>query len=86
MTDFLSASPLLILAALAAVSWLTESRVVKLITLLFFFGYPLVQGKTAMPGLDLNQILDFILNTANYWLNEALNALVEYIKQKISLL
>ncbi|AIY90469.1 TPA_asm: hypothetical protein GacPV1_gp08 [Geoglobus acetivorans pleomorphic virus 1] len=84
MTDFLSASPLLILAALGVVSWLTESRAVKLITLLFFFGYPLMQGKTAMPGLDLNQVLDFILGTANYWLSEALNALIEYVRQKIS--
>ena len=83
MTDFLGASPLLILLALGVISWLTGSKPVKVATLLFFFGYPLMQGKTAMPGLDLNQILDFILNTVSYWLNESLSALVDYIKQKL---
>lgn len=85
MTNLLDTSPLLILLALIVLSWFTGSRAIKLVALLFFFGYPLVQGKTAMPGLDVNQILDFVLSTVSYWLNEALNALVEYLKQKLSL-
>lgn len=85
MTGLLDASPLLILVTLMVIAWLTGSRAVKLFAMLFFFGYPLLQGRTAMPGLDINQIIDFVLNTVSYWLNEALNALVEYLKQKLSL-
>ena len=74
---------LLILVALMFMSWLTGSRVVKLITLLFFFGYPLFQGKTTLPSLSFDQIMDFVLNTVSYWLNEALNSLIDYLKQKL---
>ena len=84
MAGLLETSPLLILLALAVISWLTGSRVVKLITLLFFFGYPLMQGKTTVPGLSLDQLMDFVLNTVSYWLGEALNSLVEYLKQKLN--
>ena len=86
MASLLDTSPLLILLALAVISWLTGSRVVKLITLLFFFGYPLMQGKTTLPSLSFDQIMDFVLNTVSYWLGEALNSLVEYLKQKLNLL
>ncbi len=79
MASLLDTSPLLILLALAVVSWLTGSRVVRFITLLFFFGYPLMQGKTTISSFNINQIMDFILNTVNYWLTELLNTLLSYI-------
>ena len=85
MTDFLSDSPLLILLALGIISWFTGCKPVKVATLLFFFGYPLMQGKTAMPGFDVSQIIDFVVSTVSYWLNEALNSLIEYIKAKLAL-
>jgi len=85
VTDFISASPLLIFAALAALAWFTGSRVVKLATMAVFFGYPVVLGKVALPNsLDINQFLDFVLNTVSYWLTEALDSLVDYLKAKLT--
>ncbi len=86
MANLLDTSPLLILLALAVISWFTGSRVVRLITLLFFFVYPLLQGKTTIQGLSLDQVIDFVLNTISYWLNEAFSSFIDYLKQKLNFL
>jgi len=84
VTDFVSASPLLVLAGLAALAWFTGSRLVKLATMAVFFGYPVVLGKVALPStLDLNQFIDFVVNTVGYWLTEALDSLVNYLKARL---
>ncbi len=82
MTDFISASPLLILLGLAIISWLTDSKILKLATAGIFFLYPVMLGKVKLPN-NPDQIIPFIADTIHYWLAEALNALIDYIKQQI---
>uniref|UniRef100_A0AAT9JAR5 Uncharacterized protein n=1 Tax=Pleomorphic virus ThalV2 TaxID=3115753 RepID=A0AAT9JAR5_9VIRU len=84
MTDILSASPLLILIGLVVLSWFTGSKLIKVVALAVFFGVPLIQGQTALPNsLDVSQFLDFVINTVSYWLTEALDSLINYIKAKL---
>lgn len=81
--DFISASPLLILLTLAVIAWFTDSRVLKLAALLFFFGYPLVQGKTTPPSPEVGSVLDLVVNTVSYWLGETLASFTEFLKEKL---
>jgi hypothetical protein len=84
LTDILSASPLLILIGLVVLSWFTGSKLIKVVALAVFFGVPLIQGQTALPNsLDVSQFLDFVINTVSYWLTEALDSLINYIKAKL---
>jgi hypothetical protein len=85
VTDFISASPLLVLAGLTALAWFTGSRFIKVVALAVFFGVPLIQGQTALPNsLDVSQFLDFVVNSVSYWLTEALDSLINYIKAKLT--
>ena len=85
MTDLVNASPLIILLGLVALAWFTNSKLLKLAAAGYFFLYPVIIGKTVLPS-NLDQATNFVANTVSYWLTEALNALVEYIKQKLNLI
>jgi len=82
MTDLLSASPIIVLLGVTALAWFTNSKILKLATAGVFFLYPVVIGKVQLPN-SLDHLPDFIGNVINYWFTQALNNLVDYIKQHL---
>ncbi len=84
MTDLISASPLIILIGLAALAWFTDSKILKLATAGIFFLYPVILGKVELPS-DPSQITNYIADIVSYWLTEALEALVEYLREQLSI-
>ena len=82
MTDLISASPLIILVGLAVLAWFTDSKILKLATAGVFFLYPVIVGKVHLPT-DLGQIPTFIGAVIKYWLTNALNSLIKYLKQHL---
>ncbi|WP_456468217.1 hypothetical protein [Archaeoglobus sp.] len=78
MTDFISASPLLVLGVLIALSWLVGGRGLKLLTVAAFFLLPVLVGNVQF---QLNE--QFLKDVLNFWMNEAVESLADYIKQKL---
>lgn len=78
MTDFITASPLLILGLLIVLSWFTGNKGLKLITVLAFFFIPVVMGNVQF---DLSE--QFIKDVLNFWINEAVDSLFSYLKEHL---
>ncbi|WP_290596081.1 hypothetical protein [Archaeoglobus sp. JdFR-39] len=78
MTSLLDASPLLILGALIALSWLTGSRGLKLLTIAAFFLLPVMIGNVQF---DLSE--QYLKDVLNFWVNQAVESLVDYVKQRL---
>ena len=78
MTDFISASPLLILAVLVVISWFTGSKALKLLTVIAFFFIPVLTGK-----VSFNLSGQYIEDVFNFWFNEAVNEIISYIRERM---
>jgi len=78
MTDFISASPLLVLGVLIALSWLVGGRGLKLLTVAAFFLLPVLVGNVQF---QLNG--QFLKDVLNFWVKEAVESLADYLKQKL---
>jgi|Deesub1362A_J573_1020465.scaffolds.fasta_scaffold00321_38 hypothetical protein len=72
-------SAIVILAALIALAWFLNSNLLKLLTLAVFFAIPVMQN-AVQPSFSL----DFVLNTAKWWITELMNAVSQYVIQSIS--
>jgi type IV secretory pathway TrbL component len=78
MTDFISASPLLILTVLVVLSWFTGSKGLKLLTVAAFFLLPVLIGNVQF---QLSE--QFLKDVLNFWINEAVESLADYVKQRL---
>ncbi|WP_290597102.1 hypothetical protein [Archaeoglobus sp. JdFR-39] len=78
MTDFISASPLLILTVLVVLSWFTGSKGLKLLTVAAFFLLPVLIGNVQF---QLSE--QFLKDVLNFWINEAVGSLADYVKQRL---
>jgi|Deesub1362B_J571_1020462.scaffolds.fasta_scaffold01100_13 hypothetical protein len=76
--DLINASPIIVLAVVGVLAWFTGNKVLKLATLGVFFFYPVLLGK-----VEFQVNIEFIKNVVSYWLTEALQSLLEYVKQSL---
>lgn len=80
MSEILGVSAVVILAILIFASWLTNSKLLKLITVLFIFLYPAMIGQVTFPN-DLNQLGDYISGVLEYWLAQVWEQVWNFIQQ-----
>ena len=76
--DFISASPVLVLGVTVVLAWILDSRFLKLCAALVFFLYPVLIGKV---NFDFKLI--YISNIFKFWFTQALQTLLEYIRQNL---
>ena len=79
MMDLINASPILVLAVVGFLAWFTGNQVLKLATLGVFFFYPVMLGK-----VEIQANWDYLTNVVSFWLTEALQSLLEYLKQNLA--
>jgi len=84
MSEILGVSAVVILAILIFASWLTNSKLLKLITVLFIFLYPAMIGQVTFPN-DPDQLGDYISGVLEYWLAQVWEQIWTYIKQQLNL-
>jgi hypothetical protein len=78
VTSLFDASPLLILAVLFALSWFTGSKGLKLLTVAAFFMLPVLMGNVQF---QLSE--QFFEDVLNFWVNQAVESFVGYVKQSL---
>ncbi len=83
MSEILGVSAIVILAILIALSWLTNSRMLKLATLGFVFLYPVIIGQVAFPEPNMNSIMGYIGNVLKFWFAQVWQQIWNYIQQQL---
>lgn len=84
MSEILGVSAVVILAILVFASWLTNSKLLKLITVLFIFLYPAMIGQVTFPN-DPDQLGDYISGVLEYWLAQVWEQVWNFIQQQLNL-
>ena len=82
--EVLGVSAVVILAILIALSWLTNSKLLKVVTLGFVFLYPVVIGQVAFPS-GPDQLGNYISGILKYWLAQVWQQIWNFIKQQLNL-
>ena len=78
MTDLINASPIIVLAVVGVLAWFTGNKGLKILTLGIFFLYPVVLGK-----VQFDVSMSYVGDIVKYWVTEALQSLIEYVKQSL---
>jgi len=83
--DVLGVSAVVILAILIIASWLTNSKLLKVVTLGFVFLYPVAIGQVKFPEPNTNSIMAYVGNVLKYWLAQVWQQIWNLIKQQLNL-
>ncbi len=83
MSGILGVSAVVILAGLLIASWLTNSKLLKLATLGFFFLYPVMIGQVKFPELNSSSIITYVGNVLKYWFVQVWGQVWNFIQRKI---
>ena len=83
MSEVLGVSAVVILVILVIASWLTNSKLLKLMTLAFVFLYPVAIGQVTFPS-EPDQLGDYISGVLKYWLGEVWEQIWNYIQQQVN--
>jgi len=82
--EVLGVSAVVILAILIIASWLTNSKLLKVVTLGFVFLYPVAIGQVKFPEPNTNSIIAYVGNVLKYWLARVWEQVWNYIASKLN--
>jgi len=81
--EILGVSAVIILAGLLIISWLTDSKAFKLVTVLFVLLYPVIIGQVEFPDSP-DSIVNYLEEVVKYWISQVWEQVWNFIQQQLN--